>query len=173
MLTTLGAYEALHCAITGLVNPGDEVVIIEPHYDCYVPMTTACGGVPVFIPLIRHDIEGKTEWRLDVDELESKFNEKTKLIIINTPQNPLGKVSMFNLMKILVIYSLDLQVYSEEELRRISDLCVKYNVIVVSDEVYEWITYDNSKHFRIGEGLPHITQFSLQLPVLSLHSRYV
>ena len=75
------------------------------------------GGIPVFIPLHRHENNGKTEWRLDIDELESKFNENTKLIIINTPMNPLGKMSMLNFIKMNVIH--DLQVYSKEELRRI------------------------------------------------------
>lgn len=93
ILTTLGAYEAIYCSIFGLINPGDQVIIIEPHYDCYVPIVNAAGGVPVFIPLLRHKVDNKTEWRLDFNELESKFSDKTRLIIVNTPQNPLGKVS--------------------------------------------------------------------------------
>lgn len=92
VLITLGAYEAIYVSVFGLVNPGDEVIIIEPHYDCYVPMVMAAGGRPVFTALRRHDNNGRTEWRLDFEELELKFSDKTKLLIVNTPQNPLGKV---------------------------------------------------------------------------------
>jgi kynurenine--oxoglutarate transaminase/cysteine-S-conjugate beta-lyase/glutamine--phenylpyruvate transaminase len=94
ILITLGAYEALYCSIMGIINPGDEVIIIDPHYDCYVPMVKIAGGLPVFIALKPFDenINNK-KWSLDFDELESKFSDKTRLIIVNTPQNPTGKVS--------------------------------------------------------------------------------
>ncbi len=94
ILITLGAYEALYCSIIGIINPGDEVIIIDPHYDCYVPMVKMAGGLPVYIALkLFNENNCKEEWSLDFDELESKFSDKTRLIIVNTPQNPSGKVS--------------------------------------------------------------------------------
>ena len=95
---TTGATEALYCAIFGHINPGDEVIIIEPFYNVYEPMVRAAGGVPRFIPL-RLSLESvdvsyllSSEWVLDEIELQSLFHKKTKMIIVNTPNNPIGKV---------------------------------------------------------------------------------
>lgn len=73
------------------------------------------------------------DWVLDMDELAGLFNEKTKLIIVNTPHNPLGKV------------------FSMDELQFIADLCKKWNVLCISDEVYEWIVYKPNRHIRMGK----------------------
>ena len=138
MLVTNGAYGSLFNAISSFLNPGDEMIIVEPFFDCYAPMAVQAQAKCVYVPLKpkkkdlgKDVVTTSADWCLDDQELEAAFTYKTKIILINTPNNPLGKV------------------YTREELVQIAKLCIKQNVICISDEVYEHITYDN-KHIRIA-----------------------
>nr|XP_022917579.1 kynurenine--oxoglutarate transaminase 3 isoform X1 [Onthophagus taurus]XP_022917580.1 kynurenine--oxoglutarate transaminase 3 isoform X1 [Onthophagus taurus] len=135
ILVTSGAYEALYACINGHIETGDEVIIMDPYFDCYDPMVRTAGGIPKSIPLRLKKTSGpisSADWVLDPQELEALFNKKTKMIILNTPHNPLGKV------------------FSLEELTIIADLCKKWNVLCISDEVYEWLVFEPNKHVRIA-----------------------
>jgi aminotransferase len=121
-----GSTEAMISSLMAIVNPGEEVIVFEPFYENYGPDTILCDAKPRFITLHEPD------WHFDEKELSQAFNNKTKAIIINTPNNPTGKV------------------FSYEELQFIADLCLKWNVIAVTDEIYEHILYDGAKHISIA-----------------------
>ena len=126
VLVTSGATEGMFAAILGLTDPGDEVIVFEPVYDTYVPNLIMAGVTPRYVAL-RGD-----QWNFDPDELAKSFNARTRAIIINTPHNPTGKV------------------YSAKELRTIAELCLKHDVIAITDEVYEHILYDDAIHIRLA-----------------------
>ncbi|MGK2961590.1 MAG: pyridoxal phosphate-dependent aminotransferase [Gemmatimonadaceae bacterium] len=119
---TCGATEAMAAVFLALVDPGDEVVIFEPFYENYGPDAILAGAKPVFVPL-----EG-IDWRLDPDKLRAAFNEKTRAIVVNTPHNPTGRV------------------FTREEISLIAELCQQYDVIAITDEIYEHIRYAGSHH---------------------------
>ncbi len=121
-----GSTEAMISSLMAIVNPGEEVIVFEPFYENYGPDTILCEARPRFITLHEPD------WHFDEKELPRVFNDKTKAIILNTPNNPTGKV------------------FSYEELQFIADLCLKWNVIAVTDEIYEHILYDGAKHISIA-----------------------
>jgi len=122
VVVTHGATEALFATIMSQVNPGDEVILFEPYYDAYVPDVQMAGGVARYYPL------QPPAWRIDREKLASLFNEKSRLIVVNSPHNPTGKV------------------YDEEELALIAELCQEHDVVAVTDEVYEFITFDGTRH---------------------------
>lgn len=121
-----GATEAIFATIMGLVNPGEEVIILEPYYDSYVPAVKMAGGTPVFYTLHAPDFS------IDREKLASLFNANTKAIMINTPHNPIGKV------------------YTREELLLVAELCQTHDVIAVVDEVYEHIVFDGQTHLPMS-----------------------
>jgi N-succinyldiaminopimelate aminotransferase len=126
VIVTPGATEAVFSAIMGLVDPGDEVIVIEPFFDSYVPGIVMAGAIPVYVPMHAPD------WTFDPAELRAAFSDKTRAIILNTPHNPTGRV------------------YTPEELSLIAELCIAYDVSVISDEVYEYLTFDDARHVPIA-----------------------
>ena len=118
---TVGATEALFAVAQALLDPGDEVILLEPFYDAYPADVRMAGGVPRYVPL--HP-QSDGSWQLDFSELARAFSSKTKAIFLNTPHNPTGKV------------------FSAEELDEIIKLAEQYDAIIVSDEAYEHITFE-------------------------------
>ena len=121
-----GATEALFAAFTAIVHPGDEVIVLEPAYDSYVPAITLNGGVPVFVPLQSPDFS--VDWAL----VASKINSKTRAIVVNSPHNPSGYV------------------WSQEDVDNLASLVAQHGLFVISDEVYEHILFDWKSHISLG-----------------------
>lgn len=126
VLATPGATEAVFAAIMGLVDPGDEVIVVEPFFDSYVPGIVMAGATPVYVAMRGAD------WAFDEAELRAAFTNKTRVIILNTPHNPTGRV------------------YTREELSLIAELCIQHDVAVISDEVYEHLLFDDAVHVPIA-----------------------
>ncbi len=136
-----GSTEAMIATLLAVCNKGDEVVVFEPFYENYGPDSILSGAKPRFVSL-RPPQAAHGEWTFDEQELREAFQPKigqhqsathrTKAIIVNTPNNPTGKV------------------FSRKELELIRDLCVEYNVLAITDEIYEHILYDGSEHISIA-----------------------
>jgi aminotransferase len=126
-----GSTEAMMAAMMAIINPGDEVVVFEPFYENYGPDAILSGASPRFVRLRAPD------WSFDPDELARAFSNKTKAIILNTPNNPTGKV------------------FSRAEMETIRDLCVRHNAFLITDEIYEHMLYDGATHISAAtiEGL--------------------
>lgn len=123
---TCGATEAMIATLKALINPGDEIIIFEPFYENYGPDSIMSGAIPRFVALEPGD------WSFDPQALSDAFNKSTKAVVINTPNNPTGKV------------------FTHEELRAIADLCIKWDCYCITDEVYEHIIYGDSKHISMA-----------------------
>ena len=130
-----GSTEAMMSTMMAIIDPGDEVIVFEPFYENYGPDAILSGATPRYVTLHEPD------WSFDADELAAAFNNKTKAIILNTPNNPTGKV------------------FSRAELETIAALCRKWDAIAISDEIYEHIIYDGHAHVPIAtiEGMAERT----------------
>src|SRR3974390_3183354 len=125
-----GSTEAMISTLLAVCNTGDEVVIFEPFYENYGPDSVLSGAKPKFVKLRPPKEEGG-EWTFDEKELRRAFDRHTKAIILNTPNNPTGKV------------------FTRAELELIRDLCLEFDVLAITDEIYEHILYDNTEHVSI------------------------
>ncbi len=126
-----GSTEAMIAALLAVTNPGDEIVIFEPFYENYGPDAALSGAVPRFVTL-HPPATPDDEWRFDPRELRNAFNPRTKAIILNTPNNPTGKV------------------FTRAELECIRELCLEFNVLAITDEIYEHIIYDGARHISMA-----------------------
>ena len=126
-----GSTEAMIASLLALVDPGEEVIVFEPFYENYGPDAILSGAAPRYVTL--HPPAGEDgEWSFDAAELRAAFNARTRAIILNTPHNPTGKV------------------FTRSELELIRDLCVEFDVLAITDEIYEHILYDHAQHISIA-----------------------
>lgn len=137
-----GATEAMISSLLAIVDPGEEVVVFEPFYENYGPDSIICGAVPRYVALRPPD------WTFDPDELASAFNEHTRAVIVNTPNNPTGKV------------------FTRAELEKIAALCERWDAYAVSDEIYQYIVYDEARHISIAS-LPGMRERSITINSMS------
>lgn len=131
VLVTSGATEALADSFFALINSGDEVIVLEPAYDSYSPVIRRAGGVVVSVRL------SPPHWELPLQALSDAITLRTRLIVVNNPMNPIGKV------------------FTREELNFIAELAVKHDLTIIADEVYEHLTFDDNKHISLFS-LPEI-----------------
>lgn len=124
---TSGATEAIAAALLAFIEPGDEAIVFEPLYDAYVPMVRRAGGVPRVVRL------HPPHWKLEREALEAAFSSKTRVVVLNTPLNPAAGV------------------ISREDLTLLAELARRHNAIVISDEVWEHVTFDGAEHVSMLE----------------------
>ncbi|MBI4322488.1 MAG: aminotransferase class I/II-fold pyridoxal phosphate-dependent enzyme [Chloroflexi bacterium] len=139
---TCGASEAMMSALLSTVNPGDEVIVLEPCYENYVPGIAMAGGKVAYVSLEEPD------FRLDDERLGNAFSARTRAIILNTPNNPTGRV------------------FDRDELSAIASLCGEFDVVAITDEIYEHITFDGHEHISIAT-LPGMRERTITISALS------
>lgn len=125
LTVTCGATEGMIASLMATVNPGEEVIVFEPFYENYGPDAVLCGATPRYVSLHAPDFS------FNRDELTAAFNPQTRAIVINSPNNPTGRV------------------FSRDDLQFIADLCQKHDVLAITDEIYEHILYDGAEHVPI------------------------
>jgi aminotransferase len=126
IVVTSGATGAFFISCLALLNPGDEFIVFQPYYGYHIHTLKMLGIKPVYVDLV------PPSWEFSMDALEKTVTEKTKAILINTPANPCGKI------------------FSRIELESIADFCIKYDLIVYTDEIYEYFVYDGKQHVSPG-----------------------
>lgn len=139
---TCGSTEAMIATLKAIINPGDEIILFEPFYENYGPDAILSGAIPRYVALT------PPEWSFSSQELEKTFNEKTKAIIINTPNNPTGKV------------------FSQSELEQIAALCVQWDAYAITDEIYEHILFDGRRHISLAT-LPGMKERTITINSIS------
>jgi aspartate/methionine/tyrosine aminotransferase len=139
---TCGSTEAMAAVMLATLNPSDEVIVFEPYYENYGPDAILAGATPRYVSLHPPD------WTFDEQSLRNSFNENTKAIIINTPHNPTGKV------------------FTREELTLIAELCIQWDVLAFTDEIYEHILYDGTQHIAMAT-LPGMSERTVTINGLS------
>lgn len=139
---TCGSTEAMIATLLAVINPGDEVIVFEPFYENYGPDILIAGATPRYVTLREPD------FTIDPRELRAAFSSRTKAIIVNTPHNPSGKV------------------FSSAELELIAELCQHFDTLAITDEIYEYITYDDSRHVSLGS-LPGMADRTITISGMS------
>ena len=127
VVVTCGTTEAMVSAQMAILDPGEELIVFDPHYENYAPDAILSGAKPRYV-----ELDQEKDFAIDEEKLKQVFNSKTRGIVINTPLNPTGKV------------------FDKKELNLIADLCDDYDTICFTDEIYEYILYDGAKHVSIG-----------------------
>lgn len=135
---TSGAKPAVYAALRAVINPGDEVIIPTPYWVSYPSMVQLCGGTPVLV-----ETRPENGWKITAEEFENAMTPRTKLIIVNSPQNPTGAV------------------YSEEELRAIGEIAVEEDILILADEIYEHLVYGDAKHVSIASLSPELYNLTI------------
>ncbi|NQW02648.1 MAG: aminotransferase class I/II-fold pyridoxal phosphate-dependent enzyme [Acidobacteria bacterium] len=136
-----GSTEAMMATMLAIVDPGDEVIVFEPFYENYGPDAILSGATPRYVRLHEPKAGTGADWTFDPDELAAAFSNKTRAIIINTPNNPTGKV------------------FTRDELQQIAALCQQWGALAVTDEIYEHIVYDGAEHVSMAslDGMADLT----------------
>jgi N-succinyldiaminopimelate aminotransferase len=143
IVATTGATEGLAAGLLALTEPGDEVIVFEPYFDVYAAGIGLSGATRVAVTLHR-DGTHPSGWAFDLAELEAAVTQRTKLILLNSPHNPTGKV------------------FTREELQLVADVAIKHDLIVLSDEVYEHLVFDGAEHTPIAT-LPGMYERTIKL----------